>query len=217
MGKERKREPVVILTAAAAAVAVILIFFAVGTKLLAGQETVQAVAARTYIKKGTKITEQNLKELTTVVQVEKGVVPNTAVTDISILSGKVLKDSVEPKQMILQTDLTDKKMASEGMHNPMELTFSASSVADSVGGIIRSGDLIHVGVTVREKDGSVCYKLAGENVYVVEALDENGNPVEEKDGGMCTMFRVLMDQKDAERMMETIRGADSTIVMLPER
>ncbi len=216
-GKGKKKEGLVILTAAAAALAVILIFLSAGTKMLSDYETGIAAAARKDIPKGTGITAENVSELFELREVNQSMLPGQTVTDLSQMEGKVLSGDLQENEIVTKKDMNDLAGMEASMTEPTELTFTATSIGNSVGGRIRSGDVINVGITFQTDTGESRYRLAGEHIYVLEAMDDTGRPVPPEDTETaCIMFRVLMERQDGERLLETLRDGDETIVTLPK-
>ncbi len=216
-GKGKKKEGLVILTAAAAALAVILIFLSAGTKMLSDYETGIAAAARKDIPKGTGITAENVSELFELREVNQSMLPGQTVTDLSQMEGKVLSGDLQENEIVTKKDMNDLAGMEASMTEPTELTFTATSIGNSVGGRICSGDVINVGITFQTDTGESRYRLAGEHIYVLEAMDDTGRPVPPEDTETaCIMFRVLMERQDGERLLETLRDGDETIVTLPK-
>lgn len=211
-----KREIIMILAAAAAALVVMLFFLTAGTKVLSGYETVRVATVRKDIAKGTKITEENLKEFFELREVNKSMLPEHTMADLNQLKGQILCVPLQKNEIVTEKDMNNLARLKVSMLDPIELTFTATSVSDSVGGIIRSGDVINVGITYQTDEGQARYRTAGENIYVIAAMDDSGKSVPPQDSKTaCTMFRVIMEQQDAEKFLETLREGDETIVTLP--
>ena len=214
--KDLKKEKLRILAAAAGALLILLLFLAGAVKLLSGYETVKTAAARKTIEKGTQITEENAGQLFVIRETDRAMLPEGTVTTLEELKGKVLSETLWKNEIVTRKDLSDRALVEASMEEPTELTFTATSIADSAGGTVRSGDAINVGILYQTDTGQSRYRLAGEDIYVAEALDDSGRPVSGQKGeAACTMFRVIMERREAEQLLETIRDGDETIVTLP--
>lgn len=206
-----------ILAAAAAALVVMLFFFNSRNEgAVPDMKSVRVATVRKDIAKGTKITEENLKEFFELREVNKSMLPEHTMADLNQLKGQILCVPLQKNEIVTEKDMNNLARLKVSMLDPIELTFTATSVSDSVGGIIRSGDVINVGITYQTDEGQARYRTAGENIYVIAAMDDSGKSVPPQDSKTaCTMFRVIMEQQDAEKFLETLREGDETIVTLP--
>ena len=218
MKKKRKWKDKLAFTAVSAAVSVLLagIFYAAGVSALSRGEMKAAVVAKSDIEQGVKITQNNVNELFCTKEVNKELIPKDAPEDIRWLVGYTTGSSVHSREIIVRDDFYKPEDLEKQMEEPTELALTASSVSDSAGGHIRGGDRINVGTVRMTEYGTTKYLCVAENVYVKEALDENGNKVDASDRKQpCTMFLVIMERREAERMIELLRDGDETIITLP--
>lgn len=164
--------------------------------MLSDYETGIAAAARKDIPKGTGITAENVSELFELREVNQSMLPGQTVTDLSQMEGKVLSGDLQENEIVTKKDMNDLAGMEASMTEPTELTFTATSIGNSVGGRIRSGDVINVGITFQTDTGESRYRLAGEHIYVLEAMDDTGRPVPPEDTETaCIMFRCLWNAR----------------------
>ncbi len=213
----KKRTVIMIVAPIVAAILFVGIFLTVEKKVLSAYEVKPVVTANIEIAKGTQITRENVKELFTITQMQTEYIIDGAVTEPESLIGCVVENTIHARGMICTGDVIDRQAWKEGMIQPVEFTFTASSVAASVGGRIRGGDVIDVGITCQQPDGKMRFESVGRNIYVQDAYNEKGVAVSKNDKEtVCTMFRVVMEQAQSEVFLEKLRAGDEVIVTLPK-
>lgn len=214
--KMKRKEWTVIIAAITAAVMFLGIFMLIERKVLSSYDVERVVTAKTEIEYGTQITKENLSELFEVTQMQTGCVIEGAVVEMSDLIGQVVKYPIHKKEMVSASDLTNRQLWKEQMTDPIEFTFSATSISDAVAGSVRGGDVIDVGITYQREDGQAQYESVGQSIYVMEVYDDSGSAVSRSDKEtVCTMFRVIMEKVDGEVLLEKLRVGDEVVVTLP--
>ncbi len=179
-------------------------------------ETVKVVAAGEQLKKGTRLIDPILQESLVLLEVPRDQVPKGAVSDPKKLVGRMVCHSLEKNEILTAGDTVDEDSIEQQMKEPVELTFAASSPSASVGGRIRSGDIINVGIVFKDDSGKSQYEAVKDAVYVKEAIDDRGETVDPNDRKtFCTMLCVIMERQDAEYLLARLRDGDETIVTLP--
>ena len=199
-----------------AAVLFVGIFLTVERKALSSYETIEVVTAKTEILAGTQVTQENLESLFTTTQMKAEYVIDQATTTKETLVGCVVENTIHAKEMISTKDVTHREKWKNNLTNPIEFTFTASSVAASVGGTIRGGDAIDVGIMVQAADGSSYFTSIGRDIYVKDVYNDKGVSVPRTDQEtVCTMFRVVMERSQGEVFIEQLRNGEEVIVTLP--
>lgn len=217
MKKSKKRNWVIIIAPIVAAVLIVGIFLTVERKVLSDYEVKSVAVAKLEIERGTQVTQENVDTLFTIAEVKTEHIIDGAITEPDSLIGCVIENNIHAKEMICAQDVTDRQAWMDGMSQPVEFTFTASSVAASVGGSIRGGDVIDVGITVHQADGKAHFESIGRNIYVKEAYSDKGVAVPRTDQEtVCTMFCVVMEQTQGEAFIEKLRAGDEVIVTLPK-
>lgn len=213
-----KKNPWILIVAPLlAAVLFVGIFLTVEKKVLSAYEEKAVATAKIEIEAGTQITKENVEELFTVTKMQTDSIIAGAVTDPQSLIGHVTENTIHAKEMISTDDVRNRQMWEAELNHPIEFTFSASSVAASVGGTIRGGDVIDVGITLLGEDGSAHFASVGRNIYVKEVYNDKGIAIPRSDKEtVCTMFRVVMEQSEGEALLEKLRTGDEVIVTLPK-
>lgn len=213
----KKKSWLMVVAPIVAAILFVGIFITIERKVLSSYEVKQVVTARTEIEKGTQITKENLEALFTVTDMKTEYVIEDALTKPEQLVGCVIENTVHAREMINSQDITDREKWTKELEQPVEFTFTASSIAASVGGTIRGGDVIDVGITVQKSDGKSHFESIGREIYVKEVYNEKGVAVPKSDKEtVCTMFRVVMEKSEGEVFLERLRAGDEVIVTLPK-
>lgn len=215
--KGKKRTWMIIAAPMVAAVLFVGIFLTMERKVLSDYEVKTVVTAKVEIEKGTQVTKENVNELFTTTQMKTEYVIDNVIVKPNSLVGHVIENNIHAREMISASDVTDRQAWVDSLKQPIEFTFTASSVAASVGGSIRGGDVIDVGITMQKADGTAHFESIGRNIYVKEAYDDKGTAVPKSDKEtICTMFRVVMEQAEGEAFLEKLRAGDEVIVTLPK-
>lgn len=214
--KTGKKEWIAVIAALVAAVLIVGIFLTIETTALSAYEETEVVVAKTEVEAGTQVTDENVDLLFETAKMPSVYVITDPVRERKTLVGCVVEHNVHEKEMISRADLTNRTDWLDSLTEPIEFTFCASSVSAAVAGTIRGGDVIDVGITCQGTDGLAHFESVGRGIYVKESYDENGNPVtrSEKDA-VCTMFCVVMEKTEGERMLQRLRDGDEVIVTLP--
>lgn len=215
--RKNKKEWVPIVAAVVVAILFVCIFLRVETKVLSQYDVASVVTAKTEVEAGTQISKDNVDEIFTVTEMMTEYVIENAVTDPATLVGKVIKCDIHKKEMLSTQDVVDRQRWMEEMNEPIEFTFSATSLSAAVAGTIRGGDEIDIGITYQREDGKPYFESIGRSVYVKEVYSENGTVVPRSDKETtCTMFRVIMEKAEGELLIEKLRTGDEVIVTLPK-
>ncbi|MBQ8663488.1 MAG: hypothetical protein IJ471_06495 [Eubacterium sp.] len=215
--KGKKNTWIIIVAPMVAAVLFVGIFLTIEKKVLSNYEVKTVVTARVEIEEGTQVTKENVNALFTTTEMKTEYVIDNAIVNQERLIGHVIENRIHAREMVSSTDVTDRQAWMESLKQPVEFTFTASSVAASVGGSIRGGDVIDVGITMQKADGTAHFASIGRNIYVKEAYNEKGTAIPRSDKEtICTMFRVVMEQTEGEVFLERLRAGDEVIVTLPK-
>lgn len=214
---ERKRSWLMIVAPIVAAILFVGVFLTIERKVLSSYENVSVVTAKTEIERGTQITKENLNDLFTMTDMKTDWVIDQAVTESEDLIGCVIENTIHAREMVAKQDVIDREEWRGNLDEPIEFTFTASSIADSVGGTIRGGDVIDVGIVLQKSDGISYFESIGREIYVMDVYDDNGLAVAKSDTTtVCTMFRVVMEKAEGELFLEKLRAGDEVVVTLPE-
>lgn len=184
-----------IAVAFAASLCIFLILLQTEKKALADYEKITVYRAAMEIPKGKVLEAANYETYLEPVELQVGTVPESALSSpdqitmlgarIDIEAGTILTVGMfEPVDEIL-----------ENMEEPVTAGFRAEDLYQVVGGVLRSGDRIHI-YTVSE-DGEA--RLIWENIYVQQVFDGSGVQIESGDDtSSAQRINVYLEAADVE-------------------
>ena len=157
-----------------AATAIYLVLVQTEKSMLEGYERGEVYLALQDIPEGQMITEDNLDEYFTLVSMDIKWIPETALRDPEQVCDLVATGKIE-KGVLLTTGMfqTVDEITS-GMKEPVVAGFRAEDLYQVVGGILRSGDRIHI----YGSEEDIGTYLIWENVYVQQVFDSGGTVIE---------------------------------------
>lgn len=157
-----------------------------------------------------KFTEDNINSYVVIKEIDKSIIPEGAITDLTELVGKSTRVELKVGTPITTTMLYEENELYASMEEPKELALSASDLIQGVSGIIRTGDYIDVYLLSKSQ---TTYSLSDEqmqtfntntgepilkHVYVSGAFDAAGKIIPNSDKTTaCQRFNIVLDKKDA--------------------
>lgn len=132
------------------------------------------------IPKGQKVTTENAEQYIRITEIDKRIVPETALETMDAAIGKIAVYGVE-KGMVLTGAMLQEEVEITGqMEEPVIAGFRAEDLYQVVGGVLRAGDRIHIYCVNRENEEEIGEILL-ENVFVQEVFDQTGTSIEGND------------------------------------
>lgn len=175
------------------------------SKLLTPNGVEKVVVAKSKIEIGQVIDSNNLNLLFQEEERDKNELPDNAITDINSLIGcmtrnELYKGNVTPKDAVVENE----KITGD-TKDLVETSIVASDIGQVVGGIVREGDLVNIGViddTTRE------YKDILTNVYVNRVFGSDGTAIEKGSNLPAVGLNTLLTKGDNEILNSAIaKGA----------
>ncbi len=162
-----------ILAAFVAAIAVFAFLLQTEKRVLTEYEKEQVCVVTAAIPGGEKISSENAEQYITVMEIDKRIVPETAIKSMESAIGRIAAYGAE-QGMVLTTGMLKELPEITGqMREPVIAGFRAEDLYQVVGGVLRAGDRIHIYCVEQEKEAQNG-KLLWENVYVQQVFDRNG-------------------------------------------
>ena len=181
-GKKRDILPGAMLIALVAAVIVFFAMLNAERNVLQSYEKGTVWVASEEIVRGMKVTEENVGSLFVSKEMDKSLIPEKAVTDISTLIGKYAYGTSDVGAVITESMFADAEKFSEGLANPALAGLSASDLYEVVGGVLRAGDKVNIyAIDFDSMNNESEVVLRWEGVYVAEVFDSSGNSIEGSD------------------------------------
>ena len=201
-----------ITAAFVAAVAVYLVMLQVEKKMLEGYEQTEVYLAAADIPKGTFFQEETLGEYFVKVSMDAKVVPPAALKDPRQTIDLIAASDIEKGVVVTEGCLQSVEEVTAGMEKPVVAGFRAEDLYQVAGGVLRSGDRIHI---YQEVEGETY--LAWENLYVQQAFDSSGGIIESGDTSTCAQrFNVFLDMEDVERFYSGLDQGNLRVVKVWE-
>jgi len=135
------------------------------------------------IKKNTKVTKENVHNLFQEVTRDSRILPEDYISNPIELIGRYAKKEIGLMEIIHAGSFQETDM-SEGITNPVEVSFSVNNYDQVVGGILREGDLINLYVIRKEKDEAgerVVSEPIIRDTYITKAFTNAGLEVKRED------------------------------------
>ena len=190
------------LAALVAAVATFVILMQVEKSVLTQYEKGIVYTASKAIAKGQMITEENYMQYMTQREMDKNMIPDTALTEPAQVRGMAAAYDVEEGVLLTGGMFEELDEILAGMEEPVIAGVKAEDIYQVAGGMLRAGDRIHI-YTVR--DGKAV--LAWEEVYVQQVFDASGKGISNTDSStVAQRMNVYLDKRDIEAFYTELAG-----------
>ncbi len=167
------------------------------------------VAARP-IPRGSRLSSPYLEDWVREVRMEASMIPKGAVREKSDLEGRILAWDLGEGMVVGHECLLDGEDMTAGMEHPVLAGFRAEDLYQAVGGVLRSGDRVHIYALDRE---SGIEQGVWENVYVCQVFDQQGKEILDADGGKpAGRINILLEKRDAPLFYEAILQGELCVV-----
>nr|MCR5756096.1 hypothetical protein [Acetatifactor sp.] len=141
-----------------AAIAVFAAMVGAEKKVLTGYEKGQIYLAVCTIPKGQCITPDNYEQYMRIAEMDKSCIPKTAITSLEQITEMVPVQDID-EGVLLTTGMfqtVDEILAD--MRDPVIIGFRAEDLFQVAGGVLRSGDRIHIYCFSEEYGNEMCWK-----------------------------------------------------------
>ena len=173
-------------------------------KVLAEYEKEQVCVVRMPIARGEKITEENAGRYLTMVEIDKSIVPETALRTAEDAVGKTVVCGVEEGTVLTVGMLREEAEITGQMTEPVIAGFRAEDLYQVVGGVLRAGDRIHI-YCVEQGDMADSGKILWENVWVQQVFDQTGTAISGSDSTTpAQRINIYLDKADVNGFYSTL-------------
>ena len=198
---------------AACLIMAIIVFFvliSVEKNIMQAYEKSIVVTVKQDIPERTLITENNADTYLEIKEVEKAAAPENGFQSLEELWGYVtitaLDKGVIPTPSMVEAHEKDL----EGMNNPVIAGISADDIYQVVGGILRSGDKIHIYAVDRENNET---QLVWPDITVVQAFSSSGTEIPNSDeSSVAQRINVYMEKDKVEALYTALAAGSLRIV-----
>lgn len=210
--RERKVFPGIIVVAFITAVITFFLLLNVEKSILSDYEKGLVWVAAGNLQKSLEISKANMGDCFTQTEMDKKMIPESAVTDISLLAGcrTVL---MIPENSILTTMMFENSDEHvDRMVKPVIAGCKADDLFQAVSGILRKGDLVNI-YMVNEELGETY--LLWNDVLVYQTFDNGGNMIAPEDTvTAAARINILIEERYAEQFYNEINNGSLRMVKI---
>lgn len=206
-GKERKRKRAGALICLYCVIitAVLYVFILYVEKVVLREEpTANVYIAAKDIEKGVLIDETNAAQYFTNVSRAVDILPDNCVTDLALVCNMFTTKDYVAKDIITMSGFTSEADKTADIINPVEVSIATSTLAQAVGGILRTGDYINIwSISETGVNGisEVTATQICEHVYVSKAFNSSGVQLlrgADVENGTATVISIILSADDEE-------------------
>lgn len=161
------------------------------------------------VPEGTLITEENYESYFTIKELDKKLIPKTAVNSREQLLGLVPGCTIDTGTMITLGMFESINDIIADMDEPVIAGFKAEDIFQVVDGVLRAGDRIHI-YTVSESGQAI---LQWENVYIEGVFDQTGAAIDNSNHTTAAQrINVYLDKTDIEEFYTNLANGSLRVV-----
>lgn len=207
-----KRKTTAGIAALVAAVALFAILLGTEKSMMEQYEKGTVYVAACEIPKGLLITEENVGKYFKKTELEKRSIPPTALADPGQIRGLAAIFDVEAGTILTKGMFVSLEEILRVLEEPVIAGFRADDMYQVAGGVLRTGDRIHI-YTIRDNQA----KLAWEAVYVQQVFDSAGKSISNEDQvSVAQRINVYLDKKDVEAFYSGLAMGNLRVVKVLE-
>lgn len=211
--KEKERQnilPGAIAASLLASLFVYLVLINVEKNALSDYEKGKVIVAVGNIARGEEFVPDNINKFFAEIQMDKNLIPQSAVTDVTVLGQMAAAVEIDQGSIITLSMLNNRDEMIRSMREPVVAGFKADDLFQVVSGTIRAGDRIHI-YTVDE-DINAAY-LVWEDVLVQQVFDSSGNsiPAQDKESS-AARFNIILEEDSVEQFYSELAGGSLRVV-----
>ncbi len=185
-----------IIAALVAAVAVYAVMMQMEKNMLAQYERGVILTAAKEIPKGQMITEENYVAYFKEMELDKNCIPATALISMEEINEMVPVADIEEGTLLTHGMFEKINDVLKEMKEPVIASFKAEDMYQVVGGVLRTGDRIHIYYVTEEGEAILRWK----NVFVQQVFDNSGKSIASEDKQtVAQRINVYLEQEDVER------------------
>lgn len=156
-----------------AAIAVFIFLLQTEKKVLAEYEKEQVCVVVSELPKGEKVTGENVDQYIEVKEIDKRIVPVTALKSREEVIGNVPRYTIAVGTALTRGMLQEEEEITGQMEEPVIAGFRAEDLYQVAGGVLRAGDRVHIYCVAHNGEDGIG-EMLWENVYVQQVFDQTG-------------------------------------------
>ena len=180
--------------------------------LLSDKNTSQLIVANKDIEDGTVFSKKNRNQYFTKTIVNSSLVTSSSITDINQIKGKA-DIKIDKGEIITANMFHDSSYVNKKIKDPVEITFSAKDIENSVVGTLREGDLVNIIVTVTDPtSGSTSSSILYSNVYLLSVYDDSYTKIEsDNKTANAVYFKIYIEKGEQTNFAKMLSEGNITI------
>lgn len=178
----------------------IIVFFGllvIESNILTPNGTSKVLIATDEIQKGVEINSNNIDTYFKVKNVDGELAVTNYISDKEDLLNLISNETINKGQVISANNFVDKDDFLSKIENPVEVSFKVTDISQTVGGILRQGDIIDISVinsTTNEVE-----KVLSE-VYVAKAMSSDGQELTREQELSAMVINIIISSQDEEKL-----------------
>ena len=131
------------------------------------------------------VTEENFEEYFALENRALSALPSEPITESKQVLNCFVTNTIYENQILIEEMFKSEKNIVDAIENPIEISFTAGSIAQTVGGVLRAGDLINIwSVRTVSENGAkkTLAELIYEGAYISRAFTSSGDEVKRGSG-----------------------------------
>lgn len=211
-GEKKSSLPGAIAIAFLAAIIVYCVMLNVEKNAMSAYEKGKVLIAARDIARGVKITEQNVEQYFIEAQMDKNLIPETAMPEKELLTGNQVINKIDKGSVVTASMLDEIKELLAAIKDPVIAGFKADDLYQVVSGILRSGDRIHIYKVDEELEAAY---LVWKNVLVQEVFDSAGSQISPEDQvTAASRVNIFLEQESIERFYSELASGSLRVVKI---
>lgn len=185
-----------IVAALAASVTVFVVMLQMEKNMLTQYERSTIYVAAKEMPEGLLVTQDNYQEYFIQKELDKNVIPKSAIREPEQLSGLITRNVVDEGTLMTSGMFESVNEITQDMQEPVIAGFRVDDLYQVVGGTLRTGDRIHI-YNVNEEGIAI---PVWNDIYVQQVFDSAGVKITSADESTAAQrINVYMDKSDIER------------------
>lgn len=163
--------------------------------------TAMVVIAKSDIKEGTYINDENKDEFFEVKEVDGSLDFSSSVKSIDELNNTIIDTEISKGEIVSNLRVVNKDDILSEIEDKVETSIRVSDVSQVVGGILREGDMINISVvnsTTTENETVL------ENVYVSKTFSSDGVEVDRYSDTSALTVNIIVSAQDEAKLNQAL-------------
>lgn len=198
-----------IIAALVAAVVIFAVMMQMEQNMLTQYEKGSILLAAGNIPKGQLITLENYGTYFKEAELDKNCISATALTSVEQIEDMVAAADIDEGTLLTKGMFETIDEITGDMQNPVIAGFKAEDLYQVVGGVLRTGDRIHIYYVMEEGEAVLNWR----NVFVQQVFDNAGNSITNGDKQTAAQrFNIYLDQADVEEFYSGLATGSLRVV-----